>query len=174
MHASMHCRLLPPGWATLALLAAALSPLPAAAADDAVYQRDLPEGAISLTNVPDGAGYTRVLTAPRVAAGGAGSTVTAGGAVPPAPAVVGTARDLTAQPPTAFQASLPDREAIHEAAAAAAHTAGLSPDQTHAMGSHVASQALQDTAAAGGVADRLRNMYQATQAATIGQHGAAR
>lgn len=168
-----------------ALAALALLPALACAAggDDVIWGQSRPDGSVTLTNSPDQQGYhvvvqgsgatmappvaARTASAPQPPAAGESTAATstaelpaaASAAAAPAPAVE------LADPPAEPQKTLPTREAIQEAAAAAARTAEQSPEAIQAMASTVAGQAFQDMSSAGSAGERLTSMYQASQGA---------
>jgi hypothetical protein len=157
----------------LAILACLPALAAHAAGNDAIWGRQQPDGSVSLTNTPDAQDYQVVV--PGSGATGASSDASvkpstpapqrqaagapAAGVPPP------VASDAPASPPSEPQQTLPSRDSIQDAAAAAARTAAQSPEQTQAAAAAVAGQAAQDIANAGSVADRLKALYQAAQGA---------
>jgi hypothetical protein len=146
-------------WAAAGLLMLAAEWAVAAGAD-VVYQRAQPDGAVSLTNVPDNdAAYEVLVTAPKSAAAGVPS------ATAPAPGEIQAPLEASAQrDPTPVDST--------SAAARQAPAAALvldEPEVVKARASVVAGQAFQDITSAGGASARLQAMYQASKSAFASQ-----
>lgn len=160
-------------FAPVCLQALVCSTVLAAGSTESIYGRTGTDGAYSLTNVPGDEGYQLLVP-------GTGASVSrkdpADPAIPAAAVEAAQrlpepllpqpiAADALASPPSAPQESLPSREQLQRAAAAAARTAAQTPDTTQTLASAMAGQALQDLSAAGSAGERLQALYQASLSA---------
>ncbi|MDE3011958.1 MAG: hypothetical protein KGI67_13825 [Pseudomonadota bacterium] len=145
----------------LVLLGLALAVQAAAAAADTVYQRRHDDGAVTLTNVPDGAGYEVVATGSRNSDPAAGATMP--GSTPAgAPALPLDAPKPAAR--LAAPATLPAPDVAVD----------MPPDRetAPARASLAASRAAEQIVAAGGTGARLEALYKASMSAFQAQAAA--
>ena len=144
----------------------------AMAGTDAVYQRVQSDGAVSLTNVPDGDGYQVLLTGSHATASPAGTSGTGNGAVPAVGAQSQPEEVALTQP-----ALQPEPVALRTAdtppSIEARKGKQLDPEGASSLAYALAGQAQDQITSAGGAHARLRNLYQESMSAFQAPRSAA-